>query len=187
MKRRVFVTSIIVILLSIGALSTHAYIVAQGTATNIITTGKVKIELKEYTLDENNKRIEYGNEPIAVIPSMQVDKIVNVKNVGNQPAYVRVSVKVLVNSQTQQNPDLSKIIIDYNQTDWTFKDGYWYYMAVLNAGETTKDLFTSVEFSANMGNEFMNSTVTVDIQAQATQFANQNVADATDAKGWPTD
>ncbi len=187
MKRKIFAASIIVILLSIGVLSTHAFIIAQGTATNVITTGKVKIDLKEYTLDENNKRIEYGNQPIAAVPSMKVDKIVNVKNVGNQPVYVRVSVKVLVNSQTQQDFDMSKIIINYNQRYWTFKDGYWYYMAVLNAGETTKDLFTIVEFSSNMGNEFMNSTVTVDLKAQATQFANQNVANATEAKGWPID
>ncbi len=185
MKRRVFVTSIVVILLSIGVLGTYAYTVAEGTATNVITTGCVNIELKEYTLNEENERIPYGNTAIAVIPTSKVDKIVNVENTGNQQVFVRVLVTITVNSETGEDFDLSNIIIDYNSTDWTLKDGYWYYNNILDVADTTEDLFTSVEFSANMGNDFMNSTITINVKAEATQVANQTASNATEAVGWP--
>ncbi|HPW53954.1 MAG TPA: hypothetical protein PLI19_03045 [Erysipelotrichaceae bacterium] len=185
MKRRVFIASIVVILLSIGVMSTYAYIVAEGTATNVITTGCVNIELREYTLNENNERVPYSNSQVAVVPSVKVDKIVNVENTGNQPVFVRVLVTITVESEFWEDFDLSNIILDYNLTDWTFKDGYWYYNNILDASNTTEDLFTSVEFSANMGNEFMGSAITINVEAQATQVANQGVSNATEAVGWP--
>ena len=41
-----------------------------------------------------------------------------------------------------------------------------------------------VIFDTDMGNEFKSSTVTIDVQAQATQVAN-NGATVLEAAGWP--
>lgn len=71
-----------------------------------------------------------------------------------------------------------------NTTDWTEKDGYYYYSKPLKPGEVTAPIFTAVTFKPDMGNEYQNATATVDVSAQAVQTAN-NGATAMDAKGWP--
>ena len=72
-----------------------------------------------------------------------------------------------------------------NTEDWTeLEDGFYYYNDVLKAGDTTSPLFTSVIFDKSMGNLYQNCTVNIDVQAQATQVAN-NGTNVFEAKGWP--
>ena len=82
--------------------------------------------------------------------------------------------------------ELAKVIlIDANDAAWTQKDGWWYYKAAVNTGETTAPLFEEVVFSGpHMDNKYQNCTVTVDVTAQAVQKAN-NGATVWEAKGWP--
>jgi hypothetical protein len=49
---------------------------------------------------------------------------------------------------------------------------------------TTEPLFTTVSFSIEMGNIYQNSRSTVEINAQATQVAN-NGTTVFEAAGWP--
>lgn len=71
-----------------------------------------------------------------------------------------------------------------NTTDWTKKDGYYYYSKPLKPGEVTAPIFTAVTFKADMGNEYQNATATVDVSAQAVQTAN-NGDTVMATKGWP--
>ena len=77
------------------------------------------------------------------------------------------------------------VALDLNTTEWTEKDGFYYYNAALRPGETTAPLFTCVTFDAGMGNEYQNATATVHVAAEAVQTANNGVT-ALEALGWPT-
>ena len=76
------------------------------------------------------------------------------------------------------------VVLDIN-TKWTQgTDGYLYYNEALQPGAKTEPIFTSVTFKPEMGNEYQNATVTVDVMAHAVQTAN-NGSTAMTANGWP--
>lgn len=53
MKKKIVLASMLLIMLSIAGYGTMAYFTAEGTATNVITTGDIGIEIKETSLDES--------------------------------------------------------------------------------------------------------------------------------------
>ena len=80
MKKKLLYIAAIVICLSIMASETFAYYTKKDTARNVITSGGVAIELVEQRL-VNGKPVAYPNEPIPVMPTVEVSKIVSVKSV----------------------------------------------------------------------------------------------------------
>ena len=82
--------------------------------------------------------------------------------------------------------ELAKVIvITPDATNWTQKDGWWYYNTTIASGETTKPLFDEVVFSGPyMDNKYQSCTVVIDVTAQAVQKAN-NGATVWEALGWP--
>ena len=183
-KRKVLVISLIAALLAICALGTSAYFTDRGTAKNIITTGGVKIDLIETAaIDGENVPFE---DVVGVMPGSEVSKIVEVKNIGESDAYIRVSVeKALALAEGREGGvDLSLVTLDFNTEAWTEADGYYYYKTALEPGAVTEPLFASVNFDTAMGNIYQNSTAKVDVTAYAVQVAN-NGDSVMDAKGWP--
>ena len=183
MKRKILILSVLAILLAILAANTLAYFTADTTAHNVITTGNVDIALNEWA---NEARTEKFEDKTGVMPGAEVTKIVEVENVGTGTAWVRVQVVLVVYAEggnEQLPPD--PVTLDFNETDWTYQDGYYYYNKPLAPGETTEPLFTSVSFDDQMGNEYQNSTAHVDVNAYAVQSAN-NGTGALDAAGWPS-
>ena len=183
MKRKLLILSVLTILLAILAANTLAYFTADTAAHNVITTGNVDIVLNEWA---NEARTEKFEDKTGVMPGAEVTKIVEVENVGTGTAWVRVQVVLDVYAEggkEQLPPD--PVTLDFNETDWTYQDGYYYYNKPLAPGETTEPLFTSVSFDDQMGNEYQNSTAHVDVNAYAVQSAN-NGTGALDAAGWPS-
>ena len=182
MKRKILILSVLAILLAILAANTLAYFTADTTAHNVITTGNVDIALNEWANEERTERFE---KQIDVLPGTEVTKIVEVENIGAGTAWVRVQVVLDVYAEggkEQLPPD--PVTLDFNETDWKYFDGYYYYNYPLDPGETTEPLFTSVAFDDQMGNEYQNSTAHVDVNAYAVQSAN-NGEDVLSANGWP--
>ena len=182
MKRKVLILSVLAILLAILAANTLAYFTADTAAHNVITTGNVDIALNEWANEERTERFE---KQIDVLPGTEVTKIVEVENIGAGTAWVRVQVVLDVYAEggkEQLPPD--PVTLDFNETDWKYFDGYYYYNYPLDPGETTEPLFTSVAFDDQMGNEYQNSTAHVDVNAYAVQSAN-NGEDVLSANGWP--
>ena len=116
---------------------------------------------------------------------MEVTKIAEVKNTGTAPAFIRVEVMVDVYSAEGNLLDSAPVKLDFNQTDWTYYDGYYYYNRILNPGETTEPLFTTVSFDVFMGDAYQEGTTYVNLQAGAVQSAN-NGEDPLQATGWPS-
>ena len=79
-----------------------------------------------------------------------------------------------------------KHLLDLDDENWKFVDGWWYYLNSVKGGAATAPLFTTVTFDPSMGNEFQGSTAVLNLVAQATQKAN-NGTDALTAAGWPAE
>ena len=182
MKKRLFSLAIICICLSVVSAGTLAYYTANETAHNVITTGGVEIDLLETTSDGSDFTNVTG-----VMPGTNVSKIVEVKNIGTNDAWIRVQVDKAIHLAEGQTGevDLDLVTLDYNTTNWTEQGGYYYYNDVLAPEETTEPLFREVSFAGKMGNMYQSSTASIYVYAQATQTAN-NGKTVFEADGWPT-
>ena len=187
MKRTLLAIALAVICLSSLAYGTLAYFTASDTAHNVITSGGVDIDLLEWA-DEDKKTPFPEGGVSGVMPGVDVTKIVEVKNTGSSDAYVRIKVEkaITLAEGVEAEIDLGLLSIDFDKENWTEKDGYYYYNKPLAPGEVTEALFAAVTFDPAMGNEYQNSTATVDVTAQAVQVAN-NGDSAVEANGWPAE
>ena len=185
MKRKLFVIAVIALCLSLMAAGTLAYFTAEDTAHNVITSGGIDIELKEWA-DKDKTEPFPAHGVSGVMPGAEVTKIVEVENTGSGEAWVRVKVTkdIQLAEGVQGDVDLGLLLLDFDEESWTEKDGYYYYNEPLAPGETTEPLFASVAFAPTMDNRYQNSTATVDVSAYAVQTAN-NGETVVEAKGWP--
>ena len=188
MKKRIFVLAVALICLSVLASTTIAYFTDTDIARNVITSGGIDIHIIEQQLSDG-KLVDFPNEPIPVMPASTVSKIVSVQNT-DEPAWIRVIYTVTVydiEGRAMDIPaeELAKVIgITPDTTNWTMKDGWWYYNYAVKTGETTLPLFEKVVFSGpHMDNKYQNCTVVIDVDAQAVQTAN-NGETVWDAHGW---
>jgi len=189
-KKKLFVMMALVIVIAILGTGTLAYFTTKAVVHNVITTGGVGITLEEKMLDENGNEVDYENPKDHVSPGEPVSKIVRVKN-DDEPAWIRVRVDMRVETPRDEMDPREDITLDYNTEDWTYKNGWYYYNDILPSGQRTTPLFEKVNLSGEgMGNEYQNSTIYIDVKAQAVQAANnppQVENDVTTVQGWPND
>lgn len=188
-KRKALAVAGIICCLSILTAGTLAYYTAEDRAHNVIKTGNIDVELVETTDQKDNDGTPLPFEDVeGVMPGAEISKIVQVKNTGANPAYVRVSVEKTIELAKEANgevdPDL--IGLDYDIENWTEQDDYFYYKKALEPGTTTEPLFTKVSFSGDMDNLYKDSKITVDVQVYAVQSEN-NGSDVLKAVGWPAE
>ena len=189
MKKKLLILAFLIICATTVATGTLAYFTAEDQAHNVITSGKVNIDLIETTINEDGTESPF-EDLIGIMPGTSVSKVVQVTNTGDAAAYIRIAVdkKIILASGNDDEVDMSLISINYNigsnEDQWTYKEGYYYYNSPLEAGNTTKPLFTEVKFDKTMGNKYQEATTEIDVKAYATQVAN-NGDNVFDAKGWP--
>ncbi len=191
MKKSIFALAVVMICLSILASTTLAYFTDTGTARNVITSGSIGIAVVEQQL-VNGTLQPYPSQPIPVMPATTVSKIVSVQSTG-QAAWVRMNYTLTVYNAEGKEMDIPAdelekvIVIESDATNWTLKDGWWYYNAAVRSGEMTQPLFDEVVFSGpHMDNKYQNCTVVIDVTAQAVQQTN-NGSTVMEALGWPKD
>ena len=185
MKKKLLLLALVAICASMSAYGTLAYFTHEDTATNVITAGNIKIGLEEWSESEDGSLVPF--EDIEdVMPGMDVSKIVQVKNIGGQDAWVRMSVEksIILADGVEGEVDVSLVTFDLNTEAWIEQDGFYYYNSFLKSGQTTEPLFTTVYFSADMSNLYQHSKAIIKVDAQATQVAN-NGATVFEAAGWP--
>lgn len=183
MKKRMLTAALALCCLAVLATGTLAYFTAEETAQNVITMGSLKMELVE--LNEEGKPWTNVEN---IVPGMEVTKEAFVKNTGTVDFYTRVKItKTFVPAQGEEKPELNTKLVrlDINEKYWEpGNDGFYYYKKPVAPGEETKPLFTTVTFSTEMGNEYQNVKVKIDLDAQAVQSRN-NGERALEATGWP--
>ena len=213
MKRKLSLLAILAICAAVVATGTLAYFTAEDTAHNVITTGSVGIELVEKTKDDTGAEVAFPENGISgVMPGQSVSKIVSVKNTGEAEAWIRVWVNVAISEpgdpisnptikclplEIEVNGEMIPVItMDTDADKWLYEDGYYYYTEPVPVYEEkdgkvigiTDTLFENVTFAKEMGNEYQNCKVYIDVAAEAVQTANNPIpdnGDVTDVKGWP--
>ena len=188
MKKKFLYIAAILICLSIITSGTLAYYTTSDTARNVITSGGVEVKVVEQQL-VNGSLLPYPSQPIPVMPATTVSKVVSVQST-QQSAWVRMNYSLTVynsNGEKMEIPteELNRVIvIETDDSNWTLKDGWWYYDTAIKSGETTKPLFEEVVFSGpHMDNKYQLCTVVIDVTAQAVQQAN-NGNTVWEALGW---
>lgn len=185
MKKRFAILSALMVCMGIAVSGTLSNFTVPATARNVITAGSIRIQLNEMSRLENGTLVPYEDRQ-TVMPGQQVSKIVTVSNTGQNAAYVRLLLDGGADTETKNQSEgvPSWMGLDLNTGDWTEKDGAFYYNTPLKPGEQTQPLFTTVTFSADMGNEHQGSRTSLHIAAQATQ-ADNNGGQSWLAAGWP--
>lgn len=182
-KKRLLLIAFIICCLATVAAGTLAYFTAEETNYNVITTAALDVDLVEETEDGEPWPEEGFN---GIEPGVDVTKIAYAENLGNTDAYVRMIIDKSITPAKGVTKELNfdHITLDINTVDWTEKDGAYYYNQVLKAGEKTPPLFTNVHFGVELGNEYMNAKVKINVTMQAVQVQN-NGNSALEAAGWP--
>lgn len=189
MKKKILAMAVVLICASILASTTLAYFTDIGTARNVITSGGIAVEVVEQQLIGGSLR-PYPAEPITVMPGGTVSKIVSVSSLA-QAAWIRADYTVTVfdsKGKEMEVPaeELTKLVVIQPDTaNWVLKNGWWYYTKTVSGGSSTKPLFEQVHFNGpDMGNEYQNCTIVIDVHAQAVQAAH-NGSSVAQAVGWP--
>lgn len=195
MKRKIAALAVIVIALSLAAYGTVAYFTATGTAHNVLTMGNIGIKLNDKTeVVENGetKLVEFTTEypnGMPVMPATEASKIVSVENTGSAPAWVRVKIEKTVEpaDAAVTGLDTKYVGLNYDTENWVDGgNGFWYYKEPLKPGATTPNLFDTVTFSKDMGNDYMNCKFNIIVSAQAVQSDNNGDGQTVlDVAGWP--
>ena len=193
MKKKVFSLALVICCLSVFiASSTLAYFTKEDTATNVITTGKIDIDLIEMVLNPGeNEPVEVEKvDATGVMPGQEISKIVLVKNEQYaSDAWVRVNITKSIVLADGTEGESSLLEIKFDTENWTARedeDGLWhYYNKPLASEGKTEPLMETVTFSAEADNKYQEARAEIIILAQAVQVIN-NGASALTAKGWPT-
>ncbi len=177
MKKVLTISVLSIICVALIVFGTFALITSTKTAENVISTSNLKIAT-----------VETGNpSTVKVVPASKTNWTFAVKNTGKADAYVRVKVSKIIElaQGVEGEPNLSLMQFNFNDTEWTYNNGYYYYNEPLASGETTENLFTKMTFSKNASNKYQEATAKADIFVSATQVKN-NGTNVFDASGWVT-
>lgn len=136
----------------------NAYLVKQVERVNPLHVG------------ENETCIEEQYDPpTAIEAGMTYQKEVRIKNEKSIPCYVRVFAE-------QKNPIADTYLAaDWNRTDWTKADGYYYYNDVLETGESTEPLLTTLTASKDL-DDFSMIIYSESVQARGYSSAQEAFA-----------
>ena len=128
-KLKLIIPITILILISVAAPGIRAYFIDSDSVTNNIVGGSVTTEI-----------VEEFDPPEKLTPGVSFTKDVKVENTGTSNCYVRIKA-VFENSRMEQYCE-----IDWNNTDWIYdsEDGYWYYTEIVQEGQSTSSLFTTI-------------------------------------------
>lgn len=209
MKKKILAFAAAALSLTAAVSGTLAYFTDTGTAHNIITTGGVDIVLVETTdkKDENGNFLPF-KDVSGVVPGAAVAKIVQVENIGQTDAWVRVKVEPKITDKAGNElpltfgADNTPVMTWDTGGDWLCDGDYYYYKHVMQYdaeradNNLTTPLFSEVKFNRLMGNEYQNCRVEIKVTAQAAQFKNNDPREADEElsvglaaqiKGWPAD
>ena len=183
-KSRLAVAALVAIIMTLCTQESLAYYTIVGQATNVVTSGGITLAIHE-TTDQGTPFPEGG---VAVIPGDVVSKVVTVENVCDHPFYLRVKVIYGINNQALSYEDCFSL--DINEADWKCHDGWYYYTAIVQPGQTTPHIFSEVEIvGSSVDKSYIGSTLNLTVYAQAVQSENNPITDGdtTTASGWPAE
>lgn len=143
--------------------------------TNTLTLNHVNITLEEPGYTDNQTLLP--GDTITKDPTVTVEKDSSAAWIRIQPLVVNVDFandgkvddEIAINSKDALNTFGIQL-----GTGWTLDEntGYFYYESSLAAEGKTTPLFSSITIPHDWGNKYAEAKVTLDIQAEAVQYAN---------------
>ena len=136
---------------------------------------------------------EEFDPPGSVAPGQNVEKVVHVRNIGDEAGLIRVLVLVEIFSEDgvvlQATPGATFTFIGLNTTDHSLGntnmwadggDGYYYYLGKLESGKITEQpLFSGIQLSAGLGTEYVGADMKIEIKVEASETSREKYRD-----GW---
>lgn len=120
MKKKIFGLALVVALIAIMVSGTLAYFSDQDEVQNTFTIGSVKIEIFENSVATDDAVVEFKNQPLIPVVDMQnaandpnyIPKVVEVKNTGANPAFIRTFIAVPTDL-------VGYLYLNLDETGWT--------------------------------------------------------------------
>lgn len=180
-KRKLTAAALIAVLLALCVQASLAYYTVRGTATNVVTSGGVQMQIHETT--DNGK--PFPREGISVIPGDVVTKKVFIENISGHPFWLRVQLVWGDDSHRLVAEDVLQIM-DLNETEWIAHEGYYYYHIPLQPEKSTEPLFEKVHLVGALVDQYdIGTALTISVKASAVQSENNPAANPWEASGWP--
>lgn len=183
-KLKIFIVTLVAILVTMMGQASLAYYSTVGKATNVVTSGNIQFIIHE-TTDQGK---EFPEEGVYIVPGDIVSKKVTIESDCNHPFYLRVKMVYGVDSQELTAEDCFKLNI--NEEYWEFHDGWYYYKGIVEPDQTTPYVFSHVEIvGSKVDNSYLGKTLTLTVKAQAVQSENNPITDGNTytASGWPAE
>ena len=183
-KIRIFTIALVALLWTFLAQPSLAYYTTVGKATNVVTSGNIKLIIHE-TTDQGTPFPEQG---VYIIPGDIVSKVVTIENDCNHPFYLRLKAVYSTDNAALSAEECLNLNIDADH--WIYKDGWFYYAGIVEPHQFTPRFFSEVEIvGSKINTEHIGSKLNLTVVAQAVQSENNPVenGDASLAFGWPAE
>jgi len=183
MKKKTTAIALIVALLAIAvAGGTLAYFSDSDSKTNEFTVGSVDIAVSETEWDRAVE--EELNENM--YPGQTIDKNPVVTNNGENPSFVRIKVTGL--DQFGENAPIKVLTAGKEgvSADWTYSNGYYYYMKELAPEASTAALFEQFQLPTSLTNKQETQPIVIQAQAVQSQGFTGDKTKAEDLAAWFT-
>ena len=181
-KCKLLLIALAAVMLTVLTQPTLAYYAVVGTATNVVTSGSIMLQIHEKTASGD----DFPEEGVYVIPGDIVSKQVSVENICDHPFYLRVKLLSRSTNETLSAEDCLKMDIDTQ--NWTYADGFYYYNRILQPKEMTPTLFTQVEIvGSKVDRSHIGSALSLTVSAYAVQSENNPAEHPWEAAGWPAE
>lgn len=159
---------------------TLAYYSILGEATSVITSGEIKCKIVEKMGD-----VDFPEEGVYIMPGSIISKKVSVKNIGENPFWLRVKLKNATDGSAL-SPELLEL--DINKTEWIDGgDGFYYYHKTVEPGAETEKLFTQVKIAGSADNKYIGNNIKLMVCAYAVQSEYNDAPSPLDVAGWPAE
>lgn len=172
--RPVILLPVLVLLIVTGSLLTYAAMISRDKKVNEFQIGQLETKIDEIF-----------TEPASIIPDKDIEKKVQITNTGTLNQFVRVMLHPEI---SVSNKGLSRllpskigqeILLDLDTKNWMYgEDGYYYYLDVLKAKDSTPKLFTTVKLNKNVGVEYHQAQFTLLVKAETSTTAKFAYRDA---------
>jgi hypothetical protein len=162
------VPTLILAVLIIGG-STFAWFISNDGERNKFAAGKQKLRIEAVD--------EFTPPSTAVMPGDSFPKTVGAKNTGDLPGFARVLVSptIFANDNTGATPLPAgigqEVLLNIDTANWKLgEDGYYYYMGLLQPGQSAPPLFTQVELPSVLDELYNSATMKIEIKVEGVDY-----------------
>lgn len=180
-KLKLFSLALIIIVLmlvwQVRIIDTSFSYATNGTATSVVTSGTIDLNVYEVTPLQKD---------LTIFPGAQFPWCVEAKNDGDHPFYLRIKLAITIPNMETVSQD--SLLPQLDETMWEYHDGWYYYKTAVPANHAPITLFSGVTVNgAVVDNSYINQQIEATVVAHAVQSDNNPLIDdqTFTASGWP--